>query len=47
MNLIEAMAFGLPILTTRWRSIPELFSAGYKGLVAIRSPDQIAASIQM
>src|SRR5690606_7257386 len=23
VNLIEAMAFGLPILTTRWRSIPE------------------------
>jgi len=22
-NLIEAMAFGLPIVTTRWRSIPE------------------------
>lgn len=42
VNLIEAMAFGLPILTTRWRSLPELFAPGYSGLVDIRSPEQIA-----
>jgi len=42
VNLIEAMAFGLPILTTRWRSLPELFPANYPGLVNIRSPEQIA-----
>jgi glycosyltransferase involved in cell wall biosynthesis len=42
VNLIEAMAFGLPILTTRWRSLPELFPANYNGLVDIRSPEQIA-----
>jgi glycosyltransferase involved in cell wall biosynthesis len=42
VNLIEAMAFGLPILTTRWRSVPELFPANYPGLVDIRSPEQIA-----
>jgi glycosyltransferase involved in cell wall biosynthesis len=45
VNLIEAMAFGLPILTTRWRSIPELFPANYPGLVEIRSPDQIARGL--
>jgi len=45
VNLIEAMAFGLPILTTRWRSIPELFPANYAGLVEIRSPDQIARAL--
>jgi len=45
VNLIEAMAFGLPILTTRWRSIPELFPVDYPGLVAIRSPEQIAQAI--
>jgi len=45
VNLIEAMAFGLPILTTRWRSIPELFAEGYPGLVAIRSPEEIATAI--
>ena len=42
VNLIEAMAFGLPIVTTRWRSLPELFPAGYPGLVDVRSPEQIA-----
>src|SRR6202012_4516637 len=39
VNLIEAMAFGLPILTTRWRSIPELFPPDYRFLVDIKSPD--------
>ena len=41
VNLIEAMAFGLPILTTRWRSLPELLPPGYRCLVDIRSPEQI------
>jgi len=45
VNLIEAMAFGLPILTTRWRSIPELFPANYPGLVDICSPEQIARGL--
>jgi glycosyltransferase involved in cell wall biosynthesis len=45
VNLIEAMAFGLPILTTRWRSIPELLPPGYRCLVDIRSPDQIAEAL--
>jgi len=36
------MAFGLPILTTRWRSLPELFPANYPGLVNVRDPEQIA-----
>jgi glycosyltransferase involved in cell wall biosynthesis len=45
VNLIEAMAFGLPILTTRWRSLPELFPAHYPGLVDVRSPDQVADGI--
>lgn len=45
VNLIEAMAYGLPILTTRWRSLPELFPPAYPGLVDIRSPDQIAKAM--
>lgn len=45
VNLIEAMAFGLPILTTRWRSIPELFPADYPGLVAVRAPGEIAQTL--
>jgi glycosyltransferase involved in cell wall biosynthesis len=42
--LVEAMAYGLPIVTTRWRSIPEFFSRDYPGLVNVRAPDQIAAA---
>lgn len=45
VNLIEAMAFGLPILTTRWRSLPELFPPDYPGLVPVRSPEQIAETL--
>jgi len=42
VSLLEAMAFGLPIVTTRWRSLPELFPEGYFGLVNVKSPEQIA-----
>jgi glycosyltransferase involved in cell wall biosynthesis len=45
VNLLEAMAFGLPILTTHWRSIPELFPSNYPGLVPIQSPPQIGAGL--
>jgi len=44
--LVEAMAFGLPIVTTRWRILPELFPEGYEGLVDIKSPDQIADRLE-
>ncbi len=42
---VEAMAFGLPVVTTRWRSLPEILPSGYPGLVAIKSPDQIADAL--
>ena len=45
VNLIEAMAFGLPIVTTRWRSLPEMFPPKYPGLVEIRSPEKIAEAL--
>jgi glycosyltransferase involved in cell wall biosynthesis len=45
VNLIEALAFGLPPLTTRWRSIPELFPPDYPLLVDIRAPDQVTEAI--
>lgn len=45
VNLIEAMAFGLPIITTRWRSLPEAFPKEYPGLVDVRAPEQIADAI--
>jgi glycosyltransferase involved in cell wall biosynthesis len=44
--LVEAMAFGLPVITTRWRSIPELLPLDYPGFVDIRSPGQIAERLQ-
>lgn len=46
VNLIEAMAFGLPILTTRWRSLPEMFPPDYPGLVNVRDPQQIADALE-
>jgi glycosyltransferase involved in cell wall biosynthesis len=44
--LVEAMAFGLPIVTTRWRSIPEIFPPDYPGFVEPKSPEQIADALQ-
>jgi glycosyltransferase involved in cell wall biosynthesis len=46
VNLIEAMAFGLPILTTRWRSIPEMLPENYTGLVPPQDPRQIADALR-
>ena len=45
VNLIEAMAFGLPIVSTRWRSIPEMLPENYAGLVDIKSPEQTAMAL--
>ncbi len=45
VNLIEAMAFGLPIITTRWRSLAEMFPKNYPGLIDIHSPEQIADAL--
>jgi glycosyltransferase involved in cell wall biosynthesis len=45
-TLIEAMAYGLPIVTTRWRSIPEMLPENYPGLVDPKSPAQIAAALR-
>lgn len=44
--LIEAMAFDLPIITTRWRGVPELLPPNYEGLVEPRSPIMIAAILE-
>lgn len=43
VNLIEAMAYGLNIVTTRWRSIPELLPNN--PLVPIQSPPAIAEAL--
>ena len=44
-NLIEAMAYGLPVVTTRWRSIPEMLPVHYPGLVEPKSPAQVADAL--
>jgi glycosyltransferase involved in cell wall biosynthesis len=44
-NLIEAMAHGLPVVTTRWRSIPEFLPPGYAGLIEPRQPEAVAAAL--
>lgn len=41
----EALAFGLPVITTRWRGVPEMLPANYPGLVDINSPHQVAEKL--
>jgi glycosyltransferase involved in cell wall biosynthesis len=44
--LIEAMSFGLPIISTYWRGIPDMVDDGYNGfLINIKSPEEIADKI--
>jgi glycosyltransferase involved in cell wall biosynthesis len=46
-SLMEAMAFGLPVVTTRWRAVAGMFPPDYPGLVAIKSPQQIAVALPL
>ncbi len=43
--VVEAMAWGLHVVTTRWRTVPELLPADYPGLTAIQSPSELAAAL--
>lgn len=43
--VVEAMAWGLHLVTTRWRTVPELLPPGYPGVVEIKSPQEIAAKL--
>lgn len=43
--VVEAMAAGLPIVTTRWRALPDLLPAGYLGIVPPRDSDAIATAL--
>ena len=45
LNLIEAMAFGLPIVSTHWRGIPEMLPENYAGLVEPRDPTVAARAL--
>jgi glycosyltransferase involved in cell wall biosynthesis len=46
-GLMEAFAFGLPVITTRWRAIPEMFQEDYPGFVDAKSPAQIAEKLYL
>lgn len=44
--LVEAMAFGLPIVATRCGAMPEVLPPGYRGLVAVRDAQQVAEALE-
>jgi len=43
--LLEAMAYGMEIVATRWRNIPELLPQGYPGLVPTQSPQEVVDAL--
>ena len=43
--VVEAMASGMTIITTRWRSLPDILPADYPGLVPIKTPERVAAAL--
>lgn len=45
VSVIEAMAWGLPVVATRWRSVPELFPADYPGLANPQAPGELAVRL--
>jgi glycosyltransferase involved in cell wall biosynthesis len=45
VSLLEAMACGLVIVTTRWRAIPELLPPEHPGFVSPSSPEEVAAAL--
>ena len=46
-SLMDAFAYGLPSVTTRWRAIPEMFPEDYPGFVDAKSPAQIADKLRL
>jgi glycosyltransferase involved in cell wall biosynthesis len=45
VNIIEALAHGLPVVTTQWRSLPEMLPADYHGLVPTCSPRHVGKAL--
>ncbi len=43
--ILEAMAYGLPVIVSRWRSIPELMPQDLAGLVPPQSPSDVAHAL--
>ena len=45
VNTVEALAFGLPVVTTRWRSMAEFFPSNYFGIVNPHDVKGLAAAL--
>ena len=45
VSLLEAMAYGLQIVTTRWRAIPDMLPGNHPGFCAPQSPTDVAAKL--
>lgn len=45
--IVEAMAFGLPVVTTRWRAIPEILPPEWPGFVPPNAPQEIATAMRL
>jgi glycosyltransferase involved in cell wall biosynthesis len=43
---IEAMAFGIPVIASNWRGLPELFPKGYPWITSPQSPRELAALLK-
>ena len=43
--VVEALAFGLPVVATRWRAMPEVLPPAYPTLVSIDRPAEVAAGL--
>src|SRR5439155_20940380 len=44
--LVEAMAYGMIIIATNWRTIPELLPRNHPGTVEPRAPKKISAAME-
>lgn len=44
--LLEAMAWNVPIITTRWRALPEYLPVNYPGVVPPHQPAAVAAAVR-
>jgi glycosyltransferase involved in cell wall biosynthesis len=45
VSLLEAMAYGLQIVTTRWRALPELLPSDHLGFCYPRDPKDVARAL--
>jgi len=43
--VVEAMAAGMTVVTTRWRAIPEVLPSEYPGIVPVRSAESVADAL--